>query len=93
MNLSRRGLFGGVGAFLAAPAIVRAASLMPVSVIKAEPLWLLAPEGIFEITGTTAITSMMQMPLDEFHQRILEPAMAKLQEAIEQDAAILRRIS
>lgn len=34
MSLSRRGLFLSAGAFLAAPAIVRVASIMPVSVSK-----------------------------------------------------------
>lgn len=41
MKLSRRGLFIGSSALIAAPSIVRAASLMPVSVAKApiQPLF------------------------------------------------------
>jgi hypothetical protein len=36
MNLSRRGLITGLISFVAAPAIVRAASLMPVKALEAE---------------------------------------------------------
>lgn len=36
--MKRRGLLLGLGALFAAPAIVRVASLMPVSVLKPEPL-------------------------------------------------------
>lgn len=36
LSLSRRGLFGGAAALLAAPAIVRVASIMPVSSMPLE---------------------------------------------------------
>ena len=36
---SRRGLIGGVAAFLCAPAIVRASSLMPVKVVRSTRLY------------------------------------------------------
>lgn len=40
--LSRRGLIGGLAALMAAPAIVRASSIMPVKAlaVEPEPLWL-----------------------------------------------------
>jgi hypothetical protein len=40
MGLSRRGLLTGLGALIAAPAIVRAASIMPV---RAAPLLIIPP--------------------------------------------------
>lgn len=36
---SRRGLLVGLGAILAAPAIVRASSIMPVKAFKRSPQW------------------------------------------------------
>ncbi len=47
--LTRRSLLGGLAALLAAPAIVRAQSLMP---IKVPPLWVPPQEAIIYILGT-----------------------------------------
>ena len=41
--IHRRGLLGGLGALFAAPAIVRASSLMPVKAIDDMPLWGKSP--------------------------------------------------
>lgn len=45
---SRRGFLLGIASFLAAPAIVRAASLMPVSVLKPEPVF---EYTVFDLDG------------------------------------------
>jgi hypothetical protein len=46
MNMHRRTLLRGLGAIIAAPAIVRASSLMPVKPIYGAPWTQVAPETI-----------------------------------------------
>lgn len=53
--ITRRGLIAGLGVLLAAPAIVRASSLMPLSVWRYEPrTWYVSPETIRSGDGSAA---------------------------------------
>lgn len=53
--MNRRGFLTGVAGFLAAPAIVRAASLMPVSVWKPESFRCVGPEAFVRLLDGTEI--------------------------------------
>jgi hypothetical protein len=66
--MNRRGFIGGLTGFLAAPAIVRAASLMPVSVaVRPWPSYAgydvmnLTVSAIYEVTGLFDILDRRQI--------------------------------
>lgn len=66
MQLSRRGLLGGLVALVAAPAIVRVESLMalpaPAKIITPEPiLWLIGEPSVERISGGNGLWTIDQI--------------------------------
>lgn len=61
MNLSRRGLITGLISFVAAPAIVRAASLMPVKALKPTRLSLNGVEIYFDDEVSPEMVRLLEL--------------------------------
>lgn len=72
--MNRRGFLGSILALAAAPAIVRADSLM--RIVAPETLILPAPQFC---------TADLAFDIDEFSQRFIQPAMARLAADLEAD--------
>lgn len=74
---SRRGFLTGLASVLAAPAVVRAASLMPVRALQ-PAVWYLGP--ISAIPCLNVQTDWLT--LDDYAERILQPAIKRLAQCI-----------
>ena len=61
MTLSRRGLITGLISFVAAPAIVRAASLMPVKAVK-------AVKALKPLSNDEMLTALLRLQTDEVYR-------------------------
>lgn len=76
MILSRRKLFTGIAALIAAPTIVRVASIMPV---RSLPL------------DSPGIVVGYDFTIDQFSKLYIEPAMRKLEAQLKADADVMAR--
>lgn len=84
-SAGRRGFLGAILAAAAAPAIVRAASLMPVRRLASG---LVVPAGLdfdFASMDLTLRIDDLTLTIDDFSRRMIQPALVQLARSIDRD--------
>ncbi len=69
MNLSRRGLITGLISFVAAPAVVRASSLMPVKPYKKTFMWR-GIAVVYDEVNDAAVGEILKAQMDKTYQMV-----------------------
>lgn len=82
--MNRRGFIAGMLAACAAPAVVKAASLMPVRAIIVPPFEIITLNQAFHV-DTTFTMSDLTLSIDDFAGRILIPGWTAIANRIDRD--------